>query len=302
MKLTVALLLFCIAGTVVAEEETTYRLYYLGGQSNMDGFGWNKELPSDYREAHPEVMIFRGLSAADNDPQGGVGRWDRLRPGFGLGFETDGEQQSYSDRFGAELTFGHRMAALHPEDNIAIVKYSRGGTPLYLHGSGYGTWNPDIEGSNQYDFALRAIDGALDVDDIDGDGIRDRLVPTGIVWMQGEADAFDSKEAAAVYQDNLRRTMDLIRAALRVDDLPVVIGQITDSGRADDGRVMDWSDEVREAQRQYTEADACASLVTVTNELAYPDDDEWHYDSEGYLRLGAAFADAVTELQTDCER
>ena len=118
--------------------------------------------------------------------------------------------------------------------------------------------------------------------------------------MQGEADAFASAEAAQAYEANLKRMMDLFRAALGVDDLPVVIGQITDSGEADDGKVMDWSDEVREAQRRYTDKDACAALVTVTNELEYPDDDAWHYTSDGYVRMGLAFADAVADLETTC--
>ncbi len=62
--------------------------------------------------------------------------------------------------------------------------------------------------------------------------------------------------------------------------------QITDSGGADDGKVMDWSDEVREAQRRYADND--------------PDDDAWHYDSDGYIRMGIAFADAVADVETHC--
>ena len=103
-----------------------------------------------------------------------------------------------------------------------------------------------------------------------------------------------------MYEDNLRRMMDLFRAALHADDLPVVIGQITDSGRADDGKVMDWADEVRDAQQRYTDSDACSTLVTVTNDLDYPADDDWHYDSDGYIRMGTAFAEAMAELEAAC--
>ncbi len=277
-----------------------YKLYYLGGQSNMDGFGYNHELPAEYQGVVDGVLIYRGLSAPDGSEKGGVGRWEQLGPGFGLGFQTNGSESWPSNRFGAELTFGHRIAELNPQSKIAIVKYSRGGTPLYLHAQGYGTWSPEFEGDNQYDFALRAIRESLAWTDIDGDGVQDRLTPAGIIWMQGEADAFDSAVAADAYEANLRRMMDLFRAALGHDDLPVVIGQITDSGQAEDGTVMDWSDDVREAQQRYTESDACAALVTVTNEFEYPDDDAWHYTSDGYFRLGQAFADAVAELEESC--
>ena len=281
-------------------QATEYKLYYLGGQSNMDGFGWNTDLPPDLAESPQRTLIYRGQSAGDGSERGGVGRWEPLGPGFGLGFRTNGVQSWRSDRFGPELTFGHRMVALDPDARTAIIKYSRGGTPLYRHGSGYGTWNPDVPGLNQYDFALRSIREATAERDIDGDGVPDRLVPAGIVWMQGEADAFDSEAAALAYEDNLKRMIGLFRAALGVDDLPVVIGQITDSGMAEDGTVMDWSEEVRAAQQRYVDADSCAALVTVTNDFDYPDDDPWHYTSPGYLRMGTAFADAVVTLEEFC--
>ena len=281
---------------------TDYKVYYLGGQSNMDGFGYNDELPAELQDAVDGVMIYRGQSAPDSSERGGVGMWEPLGPGFGLGFHTNGFDSWHSNRFGSELTFGQRIAALNPESRIAIVKYSRGGTPLYIDAQGYGTWSPEVPGLNQYDHALRTISESLALTDIDGDGRKDRLTPAGIVWMQGEADAFDSQEAADAYESNLRRMMDLFRASLGVDDLPVVIGQITDSGMADDGTVMDWADEVRRAQERYTDQDECAALVTVTNDLEYPDDDAWHYNSEGYLRMGVAFAEAVAELETVCLR
>ena len=296
---TLLLALFLVAGCS-KPAGTDYELYYLGGQSNMDGFGYNDELPEELQGMVDGVLIYRGQSEADGSDEGGVGMWEPLRPGFGLDFRTDGQESWHSDRFGPELTFGHRMIQLKPNSRIAIVKYSRGGTPLHIDAQGYGNWSPDAPGKNQYDFALRAIHESRAIPDIDGDGRPDRLTPTGIIWMQGEADAFDSQVAAEAYEANLRRMMDLFRAALGVDDLPVVIGQITDSGMADDGTVMDWADEVREAQELYTAKDVCAALVTVTNELEYPEDDGWHYTSEGYLRMGTAFADAVAGLEASC--
>ncbi|MEO0575556.1 MAG: sialate O-acetylesterase [Pseudomonadota bacterium] len=282
-------------------ENQPYKLYYLGGQSNMDGFGYNSELPDVYQGELDRVVIYRGQSEPDQSALGGAGHWQVLQPGFGFEFATDGVASSLSNRFGPEVTFGHRIAALNPQSKIAIVKYSRGGTPLYVHGSGYGTWSPEVPGNNQYDFALRALHESTTLSDIDGDGIDDILIPSGIIWMQGEADAFDSVDAAQAYEANLSRMMDLFRAALGVDDLPVVIGQITDSGRADDGKVMDWSDDVRAAQQRYTSNDSCAALVTVTNEFEYPDSDDWHYSSDGYIRLGTAFADAVAALEASCQ-
>ncbi len=282
---------------------TEYKLYYLGGQSNMEGYGFVSELPDDWLGEADRVMIYTGRMAGDNERGGGVGIWESLRPGHGMGLYTDGQTNKLSNRFGPELTFGRKAAELNPTSNIAIIKYSRGGSASQIGASGYGSWDPDFDagdGINQYDNALTAIRAALSQIDINGDGSIDHLTPSGIIWMQGEADAYHSQASAEAYQANLKRMMDLLRAAFRVDDLPVVIGKITDSGQADDGKVMDYIEIVQDAQKKYAATDKCATLVTVTDDLQYLEDG-WHYDTDGFIRLGVAFAEAARELEFACE-
>ena len=289
-------------GCVTIEpQQTSYKLYYLGGQSNMEGFGYVVELSDAAAATSGDVMIFTGQMALDNETHGGVGIWQSLQPGFGTGFKTDGRTNQLSDRFGPELLFGQTMAARSPGSKIAIVKYALGGSGL-ADGVGYGNWHPDFsdgDGHNQYDHFLKTLRNAFADTDIDGDGIADRLVPSGIVWMQGEADAYDSQAAADEYRANIERLMGLLRAALRVDDLPLVIGKITDSGMADDGTVMDYIGTVQNAQADFVREDPCAAYVTVTDDLGYLDDG-WHYDTKGFVRLGTAFAEAMIELETEC--
>ena len=288
--------LFVVAQPLAAQ--TVYRLYYLGGQSNMDGYGWVRDLPDDLRAPMPGVMIFHGHTVPDDSAGGGVGVWRPLQPGHGVGFASDGMENRYSERFGVELTFAERLRELDPDAKIAIVKYSRGGTSIAAEAAGqFGAWEPDYggrDGINQYDHFLATLRNASAVGDIDGDGVADVLVPAGIVWMQGESDAAHTLETAFRYQANLTRLMNLIRAALRVDDLPVVIGRISESGQAEDGLVWDHGDVVRKAQAAFVEQDAAAALVTETDEYGYSD--PWHYDSAGYLDLGRWFAEAVFEL------
>jgi hypothetical protein len=290
------------APPAAAPAETRWRVYFLGGQSNMEGFGFVADLPADQRGPIPGVMIFDGRMVPDNEAGGGVGVWAPLAPGHGTGFATDGRENRLSDRFGPELAFGRRRAELSPGERIAIIKYARGGSALAAGVSGYGSWEPDYaEGNqrNQYDNALSAIAAALAVDDIDGDGVRDRLQPAGIVWMQGEADAYDNAAAAHAYEANLRRMMDLLRAALRQDDLPVVIGRIRDSGQDADGLLMDYSAQVRAAQSAWTTADRCAALVTASDDFGFLPDG-WHYQSADYLTLGNTFAQAMHVLEDRC--
>ncbi len=294
-----ALTLACAVTTGQSSQPTIWKLYYLGGQSNMDGYGHVADLPESLRAPLQDVVIFHGNTSPDGAEPDGRGIWAQLRPGHGVGFSSDGIVNSYSDRFGIELSFAERLRELDPGANVALVKYSRGGTSIDAEAAGrFGAWDPDDPtgvGINQYDHFLATIRLATVVQDIDGDGNRDVLVPAGIVWMQGESDGSHSEAIARRYEDNLRRLINLIRAALRVDDLPVVIGRISDSGQDDDGRVWDHGDIVREAQSAFTEKDARAALVTATDTYGYSD--PWHYDSSGYLDLGRRFAEALVEME-----
>ncbi len=66
------------------------------------------------------------------------------------------------------------------------------------------------------------------------------------------------------YYANLKRLMDLVRAALRVDDLPVVIGKISDSWNDEDGKVWDYGELVQYAQEKYARTDGNAAIVRNT--------------------------------------
>ena len=301
----------CLVGSLVAvglgvgpAEAATYDLYYLGGQSNMDGYGNVEDLPEDLSGPVEGVMIFHGNTAPDSGPVDGRGVWTELRPGHGVGYESDGETARYSDRFGVELTFARTLRELDPGARIALVKYSRGGTSIDREAAGgAGCWEPDFPGGreggvNQYDHFLATLRHATAVRDIDGDGEDDTLVPRGIVWMQGESDASHTSHIAERYEDHLRGLMGLMRAALRADDLPVVIGRISDSGLDEeegDGRVWNHGEIVREAQASFVEHDGHAALVTSTD--GYGFSDRWHYDSAGYVDLGREFAGAIHGLQ-----
>lgn len=117
--------------------------------------------------------------------------------------------------------------------------------------------------------------------------------------MQGESDAQLVKEVAEAYGANLKRLMDLMRAAVRTDDLPVVIGRISDSGQDGDGKVWDYGDIVRTAQAEFVKKDGHAALVTSTDNYKYSD--KWHYDTAGFIDLGKQFAVQMQSIQKPAE-
>ncbi|MCU7554050.1 sialate O-acetylesterase [Alteromonas sp. ASW11-19] len=296
-KLLTGLLLLAFTKSSIAAE---YLTFFLGGQSNMDGYGYVSDLPKTLA-SEQNVMIFHGNGVFDNQPHGGLGKWSKLQPGHGTGFNSDGNTNNYSDRFGAELSFAATLAEQFPQQKIALIKYAVGGTGLHLD-TGYSNWSPDFrkgEGQNQYDFALNTINNAYSISDIDGDGEADRLIPAGIIWMQGEADAHSSEVSANAYFTNLTRLMGLVRAAFRDDDMPVVIGRITDSELGEDD-IMPYIKRVHLAQQQFVEQDICASYMSETERYPYGQDDAWHYLSEGYVEMGRDFAKSYLSLASKC--
>jgi hypothetical protein len=92
-SLVVSVLLFqCRRGA----EREVYRLYFLGGQSNMDGYGFISELPEGLNTTVSGVWIFHGNSASDGGEVDGRGLWTALCPGHGVGFQSDGIVNTYS--------------------------------------------------------------------------------------------------------------------------------------------------------------------------------------------------------------
>lgn len=292
--LTLIALLLPFIGTCQQVKRDSIRVFYLGGQSNMEGFGKNAEIPDSIASSLNNVWIFHGNPAPDEDISGGLGKWAKLTPGHGRGFAYDGKENKLSDYFGPELSFAKKLQEYYPNEKIAIIKYSRSGTSLdSLAARKYGSFEPDYRGKNginQYDHFLKTVRLAFDAKDIDNDGIEDYLIASGIIWMQGESDAFE-EEIANRYFANLKRLMDLIRATLHHDDLPVVIGKISDSGNNKAGKVYKFAEIVQFAQEKYASTDQNARIVRSTQTYEY--NDLWHYDTSGYIDLGEKFADAI---------
>nr|WP_321405562.1 sialate O-acetylesterase [uncultured Carboxylicivirga sp.] len=299
MKIGIAILLSLLTISGFARKKgDEFKLFYLGGQSNMEGYGYSKDLPDSLLNALDDVWIYHGNPVGDGNESGGLGIWEPLKPGHGTGFKSDGTKNMLSDRFGLELSFACRLKQLYPNEKIAIIKYARGGSSIdSLAGGNFGCWEPDYQGKggiNQWDYFLKTINGALSQTDINGDGKEDALIPCGIAWMQGESDADKTVEIAQRYEASLKRLMDMIRAAFRTDDMPVVIGKITDSWNHKRGIVWPYGDLVRQAQEDYVRKDNKAEIVRETKYYHYSD--PWHYQSKDYIDFGKRMADKMYKL------
>ena len=279
-----------------------FDVVYLGGQSNMEGFGSVDELTEEQKSVVPGCYIFHSAASLDQQPLGGQGTWTPLKPGHGTDFTFDGTTIRYSKRFGVELSLATELRRQRPDRKLAIIKYARNGSSIHQQAAAnWGCWEPDfrVNGGehrniNQYDHFLATVRNAFANADVDHDGTLDKLNPIGIVWMQGESDAVHTAEIAEQYEANLKRLMDLVRAAFRDDDLPVVIGQISDSGKNEQGKIWTHGEIIRHAQASFVAPDESARLIKTTDTYGYSD--PFHYDSAGYLDLGKQFATGLIEM------
>lgn len=299
MQFRLILLFLSVQVTMVGLGQTVekekVRLFFIGGQSNMEGHGSNTDLPDSLSKSTEMVWIYNGNPTGDEDASGGLGKWDNLKPGNGAGFSSNGLVNNLSHKFGVEVSFGNKLEEFYPGEKIAIIKYSKGGSSIdSLAARTFGSWEFDYRGKtgiNQFDHYLTTIKGALGKRDIDGNGIEDELVPCGIIWMQGESDAMPTEDIARQYYYNLKRLMDLIRASFHKDDIPVVIGKISDSGNNEKGKIWNYGELVQFAQEEYVRKDRKAIIVRDTKNYQYSD--PYHYDSDGYIHLGIKFAEAI---------
>lgn len=276
-------------------KKDTIRVFYLGGQSNMEGFGFVKNLPDSLNKKNKNVFIYHGNSVEDNNETGGLGKWDFLEPGHGTGFSSDGKVNKLSDRFGVELSMAKKLQELYPNQKLAFIKYARNGSSIDSVGTtGFGAWEPDFKGGkglNQYDFFLKTVNNAMAVKDINSDGVEDVLIPTGIIWMQGESDSDKTEQIANQYYANLKRLMELMKAAFRNADLPIVIGKISDSGDDTDGKVWRFGELVQYGQEKFALVEPNVTIVRTTNSYKYSD--RYHYDNNGFIDLGKQFANSI---------
>ncbi|PZT99187.1 MAG: hypothetical protein DI622_22345, partial [Chryseobacterium sp.] len=168
----------------------------------------------------------------------------------------------------------------------------------------FGCWDADFKGKNglnQYDNFLKTVKNALAETDIDKDGKKDQVIPSGILWMQGEGDASYDEAIANRYYDHLKTLMNQMRAAMLTDDLPVVIGKISDSGKDKSGKVWKMGELVQYAQEKFVRDDRNTAIVRSTKNYGYGDD-PWHYNSAGYIDMGQKFAEEVFRLIINSEK
>lgn len=251
-------LLICVAGTLQAE---TVDMYLVAGQSNADGRAEKKNLPVKLQAPQKGIKIFAN------------GKWQDLQPGLNHG--------SNCNWFGPEVTFGLTLKRAYPKRKIVLVKYAVGSTCL-----GEQWCAPDSSGKNagpKYVLFMKAIKDA-----IASLPPKTKVNIRGMIWMQGETDAwFKNPARAKAYKKNLTAFVRSVRKNIKQPELPFVIGRITKNWR--------HSAIVRPAQEKVNKKVPYTAMVN-TDDLPLKSDGA-HYNAVGQQKLGKRMGSSIVKLE-----
>ncbi len=231
-------------------------VYLLAGQSNMAGY--QSGLPSAPYDTTQNVKFWN----YDNNG------WIDLRPGLG---------DSAND-IGPEVGFGYALKALHPDDDIYLVKWGVDSTSLA------GPWNPNGSGAEYNTFKSR-VNAALN--NLSGESPS----VAGMIWMQGESDATSTTTANA-YAANLTTLINTVRSDFATPDMPFVLGRITDLSVYPG---FPGVTQVRAAQETVPGEVGHAAWIN-TDDLAINPAAPGHYNAQGQIELGLRFANQLEAI------
>lgn len=231
-------------------------VFLLGGQSNMVGLGRNNELPGNLSQPNGNVKIWQDSSRS----------FINLQPGFSDSFSGNGPE------FGPELTFGSSIQGYNGKA-VHLIKHATGSTNLVSD------WDPDGANNREYDIFVERVDRALA--DLRSQNIDYSI--DGMLWMQGEADAY-SEAPANEYRANLTAFIRDMRSRYG-GGMKFVIGQLHNSFDTA------YDDTVRSAQYSVAAADGNTTIASTNGFGLYSD--QVHYNTAGQISLGYSFANAV---------
>lgn len=285
-------LVFC---AVLAASALSYaapaKLYIFSGQSNMQGLGKLKELRKEQKKSYSNVHYWNGKEFVK----------------LILGVTRTSVRK---DEFGPEIGFVHALAQKNSDQPIYIIKHYASGQPLHW-GWNRNKWEGEKPSPNRGNFYPGKNDGDPNMGkhykrlktiftnamaDLKKKGVSYNI--KGILWMQGEQDSKHEKSATE-YAQCLKRFYEQLQIDLDAKGVPFVFGQVLPHEPA--AARFTHRKELRQSQANAVHdsghKDAIPNVWMVPTEGMPLKKDTVHYNTEGQLMLGTAYAETMARAQ-----
>lgn len=246
------LLIFFLFSVPTSALQAKELIFILAGQSNMVGQGTAKELAPAYRKVPNNVEFYYN------------------------GYKTPLNRFRH---FGPEIGFAHEISRHFPRDTIKLIKFAVGGTSLFAWDP---NWNALKAKSTRNASAGFLFKKLIKTAKISVKNQNAKL--SGVLWMQGEADA-KYPVAAKQYAGNLNRFVTKLRLELKSPNALFIMGSINPPLR-----LFPATPIVQQAQKQA--ARSIRNLRLIKTEDLEKRNDHLHYSTKGQLELGKRFARA----------
>lgn len=249
-------------------------VWLLGGQSNMEGIGYYRDIAGDLHQ-QPALRQF----SFDNT------RWELAEPRLHRGWlSPEPFLQNHFAGHGGVHDRGVGPGFYFAEDMYRRTGVPQGLIPCALGGSPLNQWAPEPgnEEPPLYQIAIRRFR-------LCGSNLR------GIFWYQGCSDT--NPDAIAVFTERMERMVAAFRKDTGIPTLPFVqvqIGRFTMATPADDAK---WSN-IREQQRRLGDRIPYLDTVAVTD-ADYADG--IHLQARYHKRLGKNAAESMYRLCFDLQ-
>lgn len=293
-KTIISLLLACAVW--LPASGAPVKVFILTGQSNMVGFGKSTEITQS--DGIPvEFTKVRYYSALEGvtDP---ITIKSTLKKGtYQSVMVTKPSGTFFISSFGPELGIAKVLTAKYPNEQLVLVKVTKGGTSLADN------WIKDVDSVYSW-FKSKVGEAMKDIETKYG---KSGYGIAGVFWMQGEADAC-FPEMASIYSDNLKYFADSrLRPFLNTypslpvnGSIPFIYGEIHTG----------WPIGLVVLQEQYKGQSKipCVRCMTGSRTATRWDEnpvDQYetgagfsgaHYNTQGTLKVGIDFGNAYLAL------
>jgi hypothetical protein len=259
------------------------KIIILLGQSNMEGHSCTSYLD---RHFPPELVNYYTspfkTEIAYNCDNGNNESYDEFVPvRVGQGYD--------STRFGPEIGIAAHLEKAQRSDEFKIIKFAIGGTSLEVFWRSPSSGIPGLCYVFATNYAHRMLTKLK----------RDGYNPTvsAILYMQGENDSVDGGHLQ--YEKYLQNLVNDLRNEFK--DYAPKAGIYFIDGLINDAEFWTHHEIINTAKRNVAKSDPKNIIVdTLTPQLSFSNEPDFeidwaHYDSDGTIKLGHLFGEAVTE-------